>query len=1097
MKSKTTVARLCLTCDSHIFSVLYCPIISRQQHASRNNISGSLTSRDGYISEAAAASYYSSGAMTFRGGAPTIHMARPLPVPLPIPVAMSMPLTARPFVQESPAIDYRRSSSMNWPADAVPLGGYGYPASLAYAQQQPQYDPYGRLIVTQPPLLSPQSQYDHYGRPIAPLSSSLPGPVWANSPQHASNQYNHANGSYPSYPSQAWGAQTTQGIHHAHSARGSGPPQEDWGAHDSYSNLTQSSSSSYDNRGGEQQWGGAHPAGSSSHGGQGYNGAFFNSEEYGEHGVANSQSHRWNSQDYDAHSSRFGSPTTRHSQSGSYTSRTPGRGSHGRASQNSYDGSEATHPSNGYGGESYDYHEQESSYAVYDDDSHRDGYDIGGYDDTATGENAEALLSSNGYEEFENNGYHIWQLHYTEDSEPYYLNISKTNTSMWEDPRKYASEADAKIAYENEWYDDAGVFNFYLTSDFVMDDDAYGESGGGGEIEAEEYNSSKQAESTKQFWKGLSVSVNDTEGKNPSTPGGNAPPVGTPGSNSSQKRKPPPTTPSAAAGGSRESTPTSRDLSPPSAKREEYDDNRDTELQVKAQPKPRAESELYANVDSKQLKQVGVDERKKAAPSLDTFSKHSSDPSSQQSEPKLPKSSSALALEVKAVLLPPAAAKSDGEGHDGNDAFAAAPVLSGGAVKYERMLSLGVPLPSVLNKMKMDGVDQQTIHSLATKFSTRVSVPSRDNPQPMVIERPAPPASNGGMSEEERRRHLTKKYNEELKDDEEVRKYFKMKSFGVPPRSVIQKMLKDGISEEKAEKWGICCGIFPNSGGGMTLPMSPYPGGRGGNSLERQPSTSMQKLHWNTLSADQVEKSVWATPRGPAAIADEEFRELETLFAAKPSAGVMTPRIKEVPQRLELIDPKRAQNVDIGLAQFKNYSFEEVGRKIVTLTLEFPSDKLLNLQLLMPDDQEIHKVKQFSGDISTLRNAEKFFIAMSKIDRVNAKLEVIIFKTSFRDQIVETKERIAVISSACWQVMNSTKFTAMLDKCLQVGNFMNAGSYKGSAQGFTLDSLLKLTTTRSGVDKKTSVLDYIVRTTVKKNEVCCLFTFLSSFFFWM
>jgi hypothetical protein len=1046
-----------------------------------------MTSRDSYFSEAAA-SYYSSGAMTFRG-APTINMARPLP--LPIPAAVSMPLTARSFVQESPMIDYRRGSA-NWPADAIPLGGYGYQASLAYSQQ-PQYDPYGRLIVTQPPLLSPQSQYDHYGRPIAPAPSSLSGPVWANSPQHASNPYNRANGSsYPSYPPQAWGSQT-QGIHHAHSARGSGPPQEDWGMYDSYSNLTQSNSSSYDNRG-EQQWGCAHPAGSSSHGGQGYNGAFFNSEEYGEHGVANSQSHQWNSQDYDAHSSRFDSPTTRHSQSGSYTSRTPGRGLHGRASQNSYDGSETTHPSSGYGGESYDYHEQESNYAGYDEDTHRDGYGIGDYDDTATGENAEALLSSNGYEEFENNGYHIWQLHYTEDSEPYYLNISKNNTSMWEDPRKYASEADAKIAYENEWYDDAGVFNFYLTSDFVMDNDAYGESGGG-EIEAEEYNRSKQAEgrdgSTQRFWESLSVSVNDTEGKNPSTPSGGNAPVGTPGSNSSQKRKPPPTTPSAAAG-SRGSTPTSRDLSP-SAKTEE--NNRDKELQVKAEPKPTSESELYPKVDSKQLKQVEVDERKKAAPSSDTFSKQSSDPSSKQSEPKVPKSPLALALDTKAVLLPPAAAKSDGEGHHGSDAFAAAPMSSGGAVKYERMLGLGVPLPSVLNKMKMDGVDQQTIHVLATKFSTRVSVPSRDNPQPIVIERPAPPASNGGMSEEERRRHLTKKYNEELKDDEEVRKYFKMKSFGVPPRSVIQKMLKDGISEEKAEKWGICCGIFPNSGGGMTLPMGPYPGGRGGNSLERQPSTSMQKLHWNTLSAEQVEKSVWATPRGPAAIADEEFRELETLFAAKPSAGVITPSKKEVPKRPELIDPKRAQNVDIGLAQFKNYSFEEVGHKIVTLKLDFPSDKLLNLQLLMPDDQEIHKVKQFSGDISTLRNAEKFFIAMSKIERVNAKLEVIIFKTSFRDQIVETKERIAVISSACWQVMNSTKFTAMLDKCLQVGNFMNAGSYKGSAQGFTLDSLLKLTTTRSGVDKKTSVLDYIVRTTVKKNEVCCLFKLFSSIFY--
>jgi len=101
---------------------------------------------------------------------------------------------------------------------------------------------------------------------------------------------------------------------------------------------------------------------------------------------------------------------------------------------------------------------------------------------------------------------------------------------------------------------------------------------------------------------------------------------------------------------------------------------------------------------------------------------------------------------------------------------------------------------------------------------------------------------------------------------------------------------------------------------------------------------------------------------------------------------------------------------------------------------------LLTLQLLMPDDKEMHLVRSFEGDVSQLRKAEAFFIAMSKIERVNSKLGVVIFKASFQDNIVELRERTSVINSACWQVMNSAKFEAMLQKCLQVGNFMNAGS---------------------------------------------------------
>ena len=46
---------------------------------------------------------------------------------------------------------------------------------------------------------------------------------------------------------------------------------------------------------------------------------------------------------------------------------------------------------------------------------------------------------------------------------------------------------------------------------------------------------------------------------------------------------------------------------------------------------------------------------------------------------------------------------------------------------------------------------------------------------------------------------------------------------------------------------------------------------------------------------------------------------------------------------------------------------------------------------------------------------------------------------------------------------------------------MNAGTYKGAAIGFTIDSLLKLTATR-GLDKKTTVLDFVVKAMKGKSE---------------
>jgi diaphanous 2 len=65
--------------------------------------------------------------------------------------------------------------------------------------------------------------------------------------------------------------------------------------------------------------------------------------------------------------------------------------------------------------------------------------------------------------------------------------------------------------------------------------------------------------------------------------------------------------------------------------------------------------------------------------------------------------------------------------------------------------------------------------------------------------------------------------------------------------------------------------------------------------------------------------------------------------------------------------------------------------------------------------------------------------------------------------------------------MNSERLARILQKMLAVGNVMNEGSRKGQVAGFTLDSLLKMLSTK-GVDKQTTVLDYVVRMIFERGE---------------
>jgi hypothetical protein len=52
---------------------------------------------------------------------------------------------------------------------------------------------------------------------------------------------------------------------------------------------------------------------------------------------------------------------------------------------------------------------------------------------------------------------------------------------------------------------------------------------------------------------------------------------------------------------------------------------------------------------------------------------------------------------------------------------------------------------------------------------------------------------------------------------------------------------------------------------------------------------------------------------------------------------------------------------------------------------------------------------------------------------------------------------------------------------LAVGNILNEGTQRGGACGFTLDSLMKMVNTK-GADRKTSLLDYVVKSLYDRGE---------------
>ncbi|KAF9662756.1 hypothetical protein SADUNF_Sadunf18G0087300 [Salix dunnii] len=232
----------------------------------------------------------------------------------------------------------------------------------------------------------------------------------------------------------------------------------------------------------------------------------------------------------------------------------------------------------------------------------------------------------------------------------------------------------------------------------------------------------------------------------------------------------------------------------------------------------------------------------------------------------------------------------------------------------------------------------------------------------------------------------------------------------------------------------------------------------------------LKPLHWLKLTR-AVQGSLWAEAQksGEASKAPEiDMSELENLFSAAVSStdhggkssvrGSRGPKIDKV----QLVDHRRAYNCEIMLSKVKVPLHELMS---LVLSLENSSldvDQVDNLIKFCPTKEEMELLKGYTGEKEKLGKCEQFFLELMKVPRVESKLRVFSFKMQFHSQI-----------------KNSAKLKRIMQTILSLGNALNQGTARGSAIGFRLDSLLKLTDTRARNNKMT-LMHYLCKVLADK-----------------
>lgn len=248
------------------------------------------------------------------------------------------------------------------------------------------------------------------------------------------------------------------------------------------------------------------------------------------------------------------------------------------------------------------------------------------------------------------------------------------------------------------------------------------------------------------------------------------------------------------------------------------------------------------------------------------------------------------------------------------------------------------------------------------------------------------------------------------------------------------------------------------------------------------PKSKLKPFFWDKVLANPDQSMVWHQIKSGSFQFNEEM--IESLFgtaeknknAPKKESSSHDPPT----QLIQIIDPKKAQNLSI-LLKALNVTTEEVCDALQEGN-ELPSELVQTLIKMAPTAEEELKLRLYSGELSRLGSAERFLKVLVDIPFAFKRLESLLFMCTLQEEASIIKESFMSLEAACTELRKSRLFLKLLEAVLKTGNRMNDGTFRGSAQAFKLDTLLKLSDVK-GTDGKTTLLHFVVQEIIRSEGV--------------
>ncbi|CAD6265409.1 unnamed protein product [Miscanthus lutarioriparius] len=155
------------------------------------------------------------------------------------------------------------------------------------------------------------------------------------------------------------------------------------------------------------------------------------------------------------------------------------------------------------------------------------------------------------------------------------------------------------------------------------------------------------------------------------------------------------------------------------------------------------------------------------------------------------------------------------------------------------------------------------------------------------------------------------------------------------------------------------------------------------------------------------------------------------------------PKSKSLSTSKHVIEHHKLQNTTI-LLKTLNASTEQVCSSITEGT-GLSTQQLEALVKMKPSEDEEKKLLDYDGDINMLDPAENFVKVLLTIPKSFSRIEAMLYKETFDDEVAHLRMSFALIKGACSELRSSKLFLRLLEAVLKTGNRMNVGTIRGGA----------------------------------------------------